>query len=438
MKNFFCFRAPQLCGQKGIALIAALMAICILTLIGITMLFVSTTETLILYSTQSKLANVYAAESGIEEARDRIKPLLNAGFLSLADPNKVTYLVSDPARIDPVSGSKDTNPYFDDSYFSQQTTTIVNAQLIQAGFAWVKIVPKTEARAGYSLNNTRPLKTVPVFFGYQRFQPDAELTQYVHTSVNALNYAGAPVFLVTAFARGSDGSQQKTQADLAAIPVPPIGAAFYSKDAISLDGHTIEVAGDDEDLARGNNLLGIESQSDISGDSSNVQGSPIPIRTHSNYDYDIDSLIGSLKAPLGKDIEQVAPAIAKLPDGSYAGEGLALGQTPATGDISQTVIANSGLAISNSTGQGILVINGNLTVTGSFVYYGLLIVKGSVSLTGGNLPGIEIHGAVISNSSGGNQLSVLNGNVRIVNNSTFIQKQFNAMNYVRLAIRNVY
>jgi hypothetical protein len=133
----------------------------------------------------------------------------------------------------------------------------------------------------------------------------------------------------------------------------------------------------------------------------------------------------------------MAPAISKLSDGTYVGDGLSLGQIPTEGDLSQAAFANGSLNISDSKGQGILVVDGDLLVTGTFLYYGLIIVRGKIYLNGGALPGIEIHGAIIASSLAGNQSSLLMGNVKILNNSYFIQRQFNSLGYIRLAYREI-
>jgi hypothetical protein len=98
---------------------------------------------------------------------------------------------------------------------------------------------------------------------------------------------------------------------------------------------------------------------------------------------------------------------------------------------------NGPLNISDSNGQGILVVNGDLLVTGSFTYFGLIIVKGKVHLNGGGTDGIQIYGAIISSSDSGNAQSILDGIVQIRNDSAVVQTQFNKLQYARLAFREM-
>src|SRR5437016_7245076 len=136
--------------QKGIALVSSLLALSILTLIGLTMMFVSSTETLVNRNSTMKLSNLYASESAVEEARDRIKAFLNSGLLSLPDPNQVVYITSSPS-INPTTGDLNSNPYYDPEYSATLTATLVPSELVQIKFSWVKIIQKTESRAGYNL-----------------------------------------------------------------------------------------------------------------------------------------------------------------------------------------------------------------------------------------------------------------------------------------------
>jgi len=422
--------------ERGIALIVSLFALSVLTLIGLTMTFVSTTEILINRNNKINLLNLYAGESGTEEARERIKGLLDTGLLSLSDPNLVVYIIGNPS-INPTSGSADSNSYFDADYSPLFSNRLVPSSLGQQQFAWVKILQKTESRAGYNLDNSTSNNGIPVFYGYNKLQPSAKPSQYVNSVSQAATYVGSPVYLVTSLAKDNAGYNRLVRADMAATPVPPLSASLYSKDLISVAAQTVVVDGKDENGTVPNNLNGLESERDITGDIGSISGTPLPTKPYSAFSYNIDCLIKTLKPPIAREIEKVAPAVSKLSDGTYLGDGLNLGQIPTEGDLSQAVFANGPLSISNSKGQGILVVDGNLSVTGTFLYYGLIIVRGKIYFNGGALPGIEIHGAVIASSLAGDQSSLLMGNVKVLNNSYFIQRQINSLGYTRLAYREI-
>jgi hypothetical protein len=57
------------------------------------------------------------------------------------------------------------------------------------------------------------------------------------------------------------------------------------------------------------------------------------------------------------------------------------------------VYAPGNLSINGDMGQGVLLVNGNLNIQGSFVYYGQVIVRGTLKLTG---TGNHIYGGVMA------------------------------------------
>jgi Tfp pilus assembly protein PilX len=420
--------------ERGIALAASLLALSMLTLIGLSMSFVSSTEVLVNQNNRMRLVNLYLAESATEEARDRIRSLIASNQLSLSDPTKVVYIVAD-ASINPTIGNADSNPYFDADYSSSLSVSIINSDLSAIGSAWVKIWQKTEARAAYSLTNASGNTTDPVFYGFDRIQPNARPTQYVNAGSNIANHTGSPVYLLTALARNSSGYRQRVAADIAALPSPPLNAAFFSRDAIDVLGSGVAVEGNDQSTLSPAPLNGLESESTITGNLTGVTGSPLPERPLSGYSYNMSSLLKALKPPFTKNIEQVVPGITILANGTYVGSGLSLGQTPASGDISQSTYVDGPLNISDSSGQGILVINGDLSVTGNFTFFGLIIVKGKVHLNGDGIDGVKIYGAMIASSETGAGQSVLEGIVQIRNDSAMIRAQFNRQQYARLMFR---
>src|SRR5262249_12816800 len=162
------------------------------------------------------------------------------------------------------------------------------------------------------------------------------------------------------------GYRQLVATDVAALPCPPLSAALFSKDAIYVGSPGVLVEGNDQASGTPANLNGLESQTGITGTLTSVNGSPLADRPYSGYSYNMTSLFRALKPPFTKEIEQVAPGITILTDGTYVGNGLSLGQVPTSGDVSQATYVDGPMNISDSSGQGILVINGDLTVTGSF------------------------------------------------------------------------
>jgi hypothetical protein len=59
----------------------------------------------------------------------------------------------------------------------------------------------------------------------------------------------------------------------------------------------------------------------------------------------------------------------------------------------------------NCSGGGVLIVDGNFTLTGSFTWYGLIVVMGHIETSGGG-SGIHLYGAVLSQgANGGDRIS---------------------------------
>lgn len=76
---------------------------------------------------------------------------------------------------------------------------------------------------------------------------------------------------------------------------------------------------------------------------------------------------------------------------------------------------------SNGSGQGILFVDGNLTVTGGFQFFGLVIVRGAISLEGGGGNAPSVFGAV-STGDVGRATQRLTGPVLVQNSSCAIRR----------------
>jgi hypothetical protein len=89
--------------------------------------------------------------------------------------------------------------------------------------------------------------------------------------------------------------------------------------------------------------------------------------------------------------------------GSLVGTNVVLGQLPGHSSPGQPVVVytNQSLAISGpaSTGYGILLVNGNLSITDGFHYEGLIVSNGTVTITTSSAGNIRIHGSLTSSGN---------------------------------------
>ena len=411
--------------EGGMALVAVLMALSILTLVGLTATFVTTTETLINHNLGSRLVNHYLAESAVEEARSQLPAIL-----PVAD-HEAVYLRRDGA-VDPVVGNTATNPYFDPAYGTHGMTSarFIDSDLPGVGFAWVRICRKTEERAGYELDGDSSNSGEVVSYGYDNRA--AALNSFQFVGSRAGHY-GSPVYLLTGMAAGPSGSRQMVRTEFARPPLPPVSAALYNKTAVRLPD-AVKIIGNDGN--GGSDLAGIDTRGGVSGDTSAVRGAPA-IVSSSSSSHNIAALTAMFEPPVSIPIQRVDSAVT-LSSGIYSGNNLRLGR-PGT-DRRAPTFADGDLVVSgNSEGQGFLIVNGDLTVSGSFRYEGVILVNGRLSFKGypvGSGAGISIRGAIISHPAKGTAPSVIEGeSTRIRYFSRIVAAQYQALRHARLSYR---
>jgi len=411
--------------EGGMALVAALMALSILTLVGLTATFVTSTETLINHNLGSRLVNRYHAESAVEEARSRLPAIL-----PVAD-HEAVYLRRD-ATIDPTAGTRDTNPFFDPAYgaYGMTSARFIDSDLPGVEFAWVRISRKTEERAGYELDGDSTNNGEVAGYGYDSGAPGLKAFQFVGSRAG---HIGSPVYLLTGLATDPSGSRQMVRTEVARPPMPPFSAAVYNKTAVRLlDG--VEIIGNDGN--GGSDLVGIDTPDEVFGDTSAVRGAPAVVSSSSSS-HNIAALTAMFAPPVSIPIQRVDPAVT-LSSGIYSGTNLRLGR-PGT-DRRVPTFADGDLVVSgNSEGQGFLIVNGDLTVSGSFRYDGVILVNGRLRFKGfsvGSGAGISIRGAIISHPEKGGAPSVFEGKkVRIRYYSGIVAAQYRSLRHARLSYR---
>lgn len=406
-------------------LVAALMALSILTLVGLTATFVTTTETLINHNFRSRLVNHYLAESAAEEGRSRLPSILPVA------EHEAVYLRRD-STVDPTAGNTGTNPYFDPAYGTHGMTSarFIHSDLAGVGFAWVRICRKTEERAGYELDGDSRNNGEVVGYGYDNSAPGLKAFQFVGSRAG---HYGSPVYLLTGMATDPSGSRQMVRTESARPPMPPFSAALYNKTGVRLPD-AVTIVGTDGD--GGSDLAGIDTRDGVFGNTSAVRGAPA-ILSSSSSTHNIAALTAMFEPPVSIPIQRVDSAVT-VSSGIYSGTNLRLGR-PGT-DRRAPTFADGDLAVSgNSQGQGFLIVNGDLTVRGSFRYEGVIIANGRLRFEGypvGSGTGISIRGAIISHSKRGNAPSIFAGNsTRIRYHSRIVAAQFRALRHTRLSYR---
>ena len=71
------------------------------------------------------------------------------------------------------------------------------------------------------------------------------------------------------------------------------------------------------------------------------------------------------------------------------------GPDPTTGTPAIVYVPGSVRLTGNTTGDGILIVDGDLDVHGGLAFYGLILVKGSITFTGGGSEPVNLYGAIL-------------------------------------------
>lgn len=483
--------ANRLKKQKGIALIVALLALVLLSAIGVGLMFMADTENSINNNYRDSQKAYFAARAGAENVRLLLAPgaTLNtqAQLLTMplsALPTGVIY-VKNPTSgeaIDPKAGADlIANPYLDDElcqeryanlgltpstgpcvgaasgslppqtpYFSLPTVAPTSADIPglnganALAFKWVRITNKQNLMGFPNL----PVSTAAGAGQQICWNGTSEVPLNGVASCSLMTPVANPVWLLTSLAvtpkiGQNPGSRRMVQMEVALNP-PLIAPAPISTEApVNLQGSFVLNAYDNctcttTSSGTGKNattIYGVPRQAGVAcnslahaiytGGSVSVAGAagttttaygsdPTQGASVQNVDpwpYNIDDLINQYKAGAkspGYSCTGTANFFATPP--SYSNCGTQTNQTfgtypsglpntepdPATLNAVTEYIPGSVKLTAAASGSGILIIDGDLEINGGLNWYGLVLVRGKVSFTGGAGQNVNLYGSILA------------------------------------------
>ena len=399
--------------EKGMVLPLGLMFLAIIAILGTTAVIVTTTDLKIGSNYRASEQAFYAAEAGTEEARARLRGSSTAyvgDSASSPDPLWSVYLSSGSW-----TPSSD-DPNFDSSY----TNTSVSS--LQADISYlVKIRHKREhdaEQAGHTTSSPHyydgdlNLGTNPasapgsiIYYGYG--DPSQPTTAVQFTTSVATEYK--PVEIITAYGQSSN-SLKIIEVEVVRNPGPLIKAALYAVGDITGNGSALSVDGNDNCGAAPVKPPIYTLDPSIT----NTSGSPTFLGNPATPQQGTDSIdIAGYVNDLMASATQVITA-----DQSGTSYGSASNFPTCYSNTSDPYNVN-GLKLSNVTGYGILLVEGDLTLGGGFVWNGLILVTGTLVFNGGG-SGINIKGAVLAN-----QTIDINGGVDVRYDSCMVDDSLN-------------
>ena len=118
--------------ERGMALILALLALLLISAVGLGMIYMSTTETSINSNYKDTQQAFFAMRAGLEEMRDRMRsnslqptpplavPLIPTNWPGSATPANSIVYITNPSFGENVDPKSSTNPFFDDEFCHEQ------------------------------------------------------------------------------------------------------------------------------------------------------------------------------------------------------------------------------------------------------------------------------------------------------------------------------
>lgn len=402
--------------QRGVALIAALLTLVLIAAITAGMIILSTTDTNISANFRDEQRAFFSARAGIEEARDRLRTnatntLRVAGTLPTVLPggaSSVLYILN-PANGETVAPWG--NNYPDDEICKENTTlacsgglptgsgwyTSVTASSTYAAspvldWKWARVTLKQNNEiSGYNVNGSSAST-------YNTYQACWNGTSEYADATPGCTSPGMPVYVLTSLAVTPGGSRRMIQTEVAedklnftataALTVDGSGADLFAPGSSNgwgvsgtdlpggcgatstvpaVDAIGVTNSGDQTTIdttinalpgnRATNNYGGAQASPDVANVSSSINPSLLTVAG-------LNQLVSTIKNNVTQPVVNGPISMSALP-------------SPGTQAAPQIIVVNGDLTISgNTTGYGLLVVTGNLTVTGTVTWNGLILVVG--------------------------------------------------------------
>lgn len=416
--------------ESGIILIAVVMIIVILALVGTIAVITTSTDLKISQNYKTNVQSFYAANAGMEEARERLrKPSTNtiyAGDPSDGsagapyfgkegnDPLWVTYIASNqPATWDPANDDPDyDNVTWPNEYYpvfgNPSSTALTNNNSLQNNSSipfWTKTRHKRRsdlegytAPAANTYTEVLDVDIVPglrsaddiIYYGYTDV---TSLTLKTFTSATPNTNICSPVEIIKAYGSSLNSTNIiEIQGRKAARP--PVPGTFYGYDTTPVSGGgsgNVDIIGDDNCTGDYVPAVAYANSDDLS-----TAGGAGDVCTNSCTDHDAAASQQIAAVDIDNFVDLLEPLATEVliaNDNNYIGDSNDYKITYCDASL---LGGELNLSIKNNeAGYGTLIVRGNLKCSGNFLWYGLIIVTGNVRFTGGGATRY-VYGAVLA------------------------------------------
>ena len=416
--------------DQGNAMVIALLVLFLLTSLGVTYIAVTKGDKQIAGNQAAGSQAFSNAEAGISEVLTRMSNPNAPGSDYIGQPNGAwtagwgRYIVSDPgaSALDPrydattadgldndLDAAVDETSEHYPEWGSKQNNPLVVPVASKLDYPWVKVRYKLD-----SSNNI-------LLFGDDDNNP---LTPPKENLVR-----GIPEIVVTGSGRRGVGSKIVT-VEAVKWPLPPTPGSVYTEGNMTFQGNSFYIDGHDhsatapyDTVAGSPSLPGIATPNDPNAISGNLNAQQQDNVEGSGSDPSVQSSSYNL------DLQAMADAWSQLADLTYNGS-LNNPSTAGWGSLTTLKIVHvkGDLSLQGSnSGAGVLIIDGDFHLGGTFNYNGVIICLQNVDVVGGgsakNIVGCLMVQGTLSDATN------VNGNVKVLYSSEMISKLYSLTRY---------
>jgi hypothetical protein len=459
--------------ERGVALIVALLALFLVTAIAFGLTLQATTETSINFNYRDEQVALFASKAGIEEARDRMirsnaNPITLPTVLPGGTGGSYAAYISAPGVL-PWSSS---DPYQDTEfpkelgtapsgswYNSTATVSSYSSATNPLPYRWVRVNLKVNSSA-YTTGGAYLVDGNSSNSAKQVCYDTSSGHEVVVASGGCWGFQ-SNVYEITSYAVTASGSRRMLQMEVTPSPLVPVQSAIYTKGSLTTSD-ALNVTGYTDPVCAAPSVAGAVSGSSTAKQPGpgNVSGSP-DIKSYAGWPYNLPKIVSTFQSaatPLPATGTGVT-ALGTTPP-SYSGPHATLGVAPtvtydASGAIASITspgtpaiysspgdltLGTSTIGGAPVTGQGILLVNGNLTmdVTNGFNFYGLIVVTGNITIVAANNNvNPHIHGAILGGGTFSAPISSFGGSISIHQNACMVQSALANLPVTNLSSREL-
>ncbi len=404
--------------ERGNALVISLLVLLLLSSMAVTFVAVTKTEKQISGNSLRDSQALYAAEAGVAEGLARMSNRHSASYIGETGSPPTAgwgrYVVlsggdsaNDPEQFMTQGDGLDNDG---DGTADETNEAYPEVQSTQAGLAnpmdypWVKVRYKHVQVAG--------VPTVVLFGDH-----DSDLTTRPIQNV----VRGLPVIVVTS--NGLRGNATRTvEVEAVKMPGPTVPGSIYTEGTLDCKGTAFHIDGNDYDPVTGTIAVGSTPLPGVVA-TGGVGAVDCNVPQGWNNIEGAGAVPSIAQATVNLDLQAMFNVWESMADITYNGD-QANPSTAGWGTIDQykvVCVRNGDLHLSGiNGGGGVLLVEGDLVISGQFTWYGLVLCLGDVDFVGGGA-GIHIYGGVMTQGDIATSGSV-SGNADIYYSSTTINR----------------